>query len=89
MNEAPRGSQPDPAAQWLDPGQWPAAIDGHVASVLRAVGQLLIAVAGDPRAAAAAANTEATRSSSPPLSEMERPMNEPRDPQSSPPPLGR
>ena len=86
MNAPPRGSEPDPGGQWLDPGQWPAAIEGHVASVLRAVGQLLVAVAGDPRAVERATPQEATQTSHPALSEMERLMNEPREPRPSLPP---
>ena len=41
-----RGEQ---RGQWLGPAHWPAAVEASFGTVLRAVGQLLVAISGDGR----------------------------------------
>lgn len=66
--------------QWLDPAQWPAAVEASLGTVLRAVGQLLVAISGDGRPSPAARPAAAPpRPAEAPVTAAARPADESRE----------
>ena len=98
MVQRPPQPQHGEQAPWLTPSQWPAAIEGSMGAVLRAVGNLLVAISGDGRPqsvgpgvatgqappAPPTAPPPATPMATPMATTMEQAMNQPQPPPRQP-----
>ena len=72
-----RGEQ---RGQWLGPAHWPAAVEASFGTVLRAVGQLLVAISGDGRPSSEARPAAAPlRPAEAPATAAAPPTDEPRE----------
>ena len=85
MAQRPPPAHPEEQGPWLDPSQWPAALEGSVGAVLRAVGNLLVAISGDgppQEAGGSAATGQATPATAAGTSAtvMEQATSEPQSP---------
>lgn len=71
-----RGEQ---RGQWLGPAHWPAAVEASFGTVLRAVGQLLVAISGDGRPSSEARPAAPLRPAEAPATAAAPPTDEPRE----------